>query len=121
MFNLEWGIVCSASEEDGVVPERFSFVGVDTGVQVLRPCFTKILEPTFKGFKKFHQLTPVHRETNGYRNHLSTVDMIHMNITAAKYRSETTYMPRVGHRLNTPLSFTEENLIERASYNNDIA
>ena len=54
MFNLEWSIVYSASQEDGVVLEGFSFIGVDTGVQVLRPCPTNILKPTFKGFKRFH-------------------------------------------------------------------
>ena len=41
MFDLEWSIVCSASEEDGIVLEGFSFIGVNTGVQVLRPFSTK--------------------------------------------------------------------------------
>ena len=95
MFNLEWSIVSSVSLEDGVVLEGFSFIGAQTGVQVLRPCSKKILKTTFKGFKRFHKVSPVHHAPKGHKNHISTVEMIHASISAVKSRSETTSMPKV--------------------------
>ena len=103
MFNLEWSIVCSASPEDGVVLEGFSFIGAHTGVQILRPCLKKIPKLTFKGFKRFHKLSPVHHAPKGHKNRISTVEMIHASISAAKSHSETTSMPRVGEWMNIPL------------------
>ena len=118
MQNFEWGFVKSVTG-NGVVFEGFSFVGENFGVQVLRPCPNNILRPTFVGWKRFNQLTPIPGDNIGSERHLSTVEVVHSQIRSAESRSTNQLMPPVGSWLNIP-SVMGDRFSERSLYHSAI-